>query len=164
MTAATALSVMVVTAAYNVFTRYVLKDPKTWAEELECICLIWSTFPGAAACYKRNLHYGMDYLVDHLPLKAKLMLRRCITFLCIFLFGYLCYISFGFAVSATKTTTFFRLSYTYLDFAAVFGFFSMTVYSVIYFVESLSHPEAYAARYAAAYEDEDDMQRKDENV
>ncbi len=39
--AASALSVMLLTAIFNVFTRYILQHPFTWAEELECICLVY---------------------------------------------------------------------------------------------------------------------------
>ena len=151
--AAIMLSAMTITAIFNVFTRYVLQHPFTWAEELECICLVWSTFIGAAAAYKRNLHYGMDFLVDHLPFGAKLVLRRLITFICIFLFAYLTYLAFLFMMATYKTTSFFRLSYRYIDLAAVLGFASVTIYSIIYFVESFIDPEGYIARYVPDYEE-----------
>lgn len=150
-----ALCLMLLTAVFNVFTRYVLGKPQTWAEELECICLVYATFLCAAASYKRNLHYGMDFLVDHLPLKGKILLRRCITFICIFLFSYMTYLSVQFMALAVKTTTFFRLSYKYIDLAAVLCFASMTIYSLLFFVESFVHPERYAERYISTYEDEE---------
>lgn len=154
--AAIAITIMIVTAIFNVFTRYGLKHPFTWAEELECICLVWSTFIGAAAAYKHNLHYGMDFLVDHLPFRAKLILRRMITFICIFLFIYLTYLAFQFMMAAFKTTSFFRLSYRYIDLAAVLGFASMAVYSVIYFIESFINAESYIGRYVPDYEETQD--------
>ena len=114
-----AVILMVLTACLNVFTRYVLQSPLTWAEELESICLVWSTFLCSAAAYKHNLHYGMDFLVDHLPDRGKLFLRRLITFVCIFFFGYLLYLAAEITKSAIKTTIFFRLSYKFIDAAAV---------------------------------------------
>ena len=152
--ASAAFSLMILTAVYNVITRYVFSSPRTWAEELECICLVWTTFPAAAACYKKNLHYGMDFLVDKLPMNSKLILRRCITFICIFLFAFLFVISFKFMLAATKTTAFFRLNYRYIDLAAVLAFASMSIYSIIYFIESFTNPTSYAQRYAVAYIDE----------
>ena len=154
--AAIFLSVMLLTALFNVFTRYVLNYPFTWAEELECICLVWSTFTASAAAYKKNLHYGMDFLVDRLPFKAKIQLRRCISFVNIFLFAFLLYLAIIFISQVTKTTVFFRLSYKYIDFAAVVGFSSMEVYSILYFIESFTNPKVYAARYVAAYEPDND--------
>ncbi|WP_317855415.1 TRAP transporter small permease [Chakrabartyella piscis] len=149
-----ALAIMILTAVFNVFTRYVLQSPMTWAEELECICLVWSTFCGAAAAYKYNLHYGMDFVADRLPKKARVKLRQCITFMCIFLFAYLTVLSFQFVLTTTKTTTFFRLSYKYINVAALLGFASMTVYSVIYMIESFVKPNQYADRYAKDYTEE----------
>lgn len=96
----------------------------------------------------------MDFLVDHLPFKAKISLRRCITFICIFLFAYLSCLAYTFSMAATKTTAFFRLSYRFIDISAVFGFASITIYSVLYLVESFLNCEKYAARYAPVYEDE----------
>ena len=151
-----AIVLMVLTACLNVFTRYVLKSPLTWAEELECICLVWSTFLCSAAAYKHNLHYGMDFLVDHLPYKGKIALRRIITFINIFLFGFLCVIAAQITKSAIKTTIFFRLSYKYIDVAAFLAFLSMFVYSIIYFIESFRNPEKYINRYAAQYDTGDE--------
>ncbi len=152
--AASALSVMLIVAIINVFFRYVLNSPITWAEELECICLVWSTFLGAAAAYKLNLHYGMDFLVDHLPFTGKLFLRRTITFICIILFGFLTVLAVQFCLKATKITAFFRLSYKVIDFSAVLGFASMTVYSVIYFIESFTAKDKYISRYLLTIDEE----------
>ncbi len=153
--AAIFLSVMILTAIFNVFTRYVLNSPFTWAEELECICLVWATFTSSAAAYKKNMHYGMDFLVDRLPFKAKIQLRRAIIFISIFVFAFLFVLSIMFLRQVTKTTVFFRLNYRYIDFAAVVGFGSMEIYSIIYFIESFTHPDRFAARYVAAYDDEE---------
>ncbi len=152
--AAIFLSVMVLTAIFNVFTRYILNYPFTWAEELECICLVWATFTSAAAAYKKNMHYGMDFLVDRLPMKSKILLRRIIVFISIFFFAFLLYLSILFIGQVTKTTIFFRLSYKYIDLAAIVGFLSMEIYSILYFIESFTHPERFAARYIAAYEED----------
>lgn len=152
--AVVALSCILIIACMNVFFRYFMNQPLTWAEELECGFLIWATFIGGAVCYKKNLHYGMDYLVDHLPAKYKYILRKCITFVLILFFAFLTYLSFEFAISAKKTTNFFQISYTYLDFAAVLGFASMTIYSVLFFIESFINPEQFIKRYVAAYEED----------
>jgi len=149
--AASALSCMAFTACINVFTRYIMNNPLTWAEELECICLVFATFVGGAACYKRNLHYGMDFLVDRLPENGKMFLRKTLLLLFIVLFIYLTGLSYKFALSASKTTTFFRIKYKYIDFAAVLGFGSMAFYSLRYFIQSFTDPQKFAARYASAY-------------
>lgn len=152
--AGSALVLMLLITIYNVVMRYCFGNPRGWAAEMAVFCLIWATFLGASACYKRNMHYGMDYLVDHLPDRAKLITRRCITFLCMLLFAFLTWISFDFVKTVTKTTSFFHLSYKYLDAAVVLGFLSMTVYAAVYLVQSFVSPEKFSARYALAYEED----------
>lgn len=151
------LSGMLLTTIYNVIMRYCFSSPKGWATELAVICLVWATFPGAAVCYKKNLHYGMDFLVNKLPMRFQYRLRQAITGLCIVLFIFLTVISIRFTIDATKTTPFFMLSYKFIDLSAVLGFTSMMIYSFIYFIQSFKDPVAYGQRYVNAYIDDDDL-------
>ena len=91
---------------------------------------------------------------DHLPFTGKLFLRRTITFICIILFGFLTVLAVQFCLKATKITAFFRLSYKVIDFSAVLGFASMTVYSVIYFIESFTAKDKYISRYLLTIDEE----------
>ena len=157
--AAAALTLMTATAVMNVVTRYVFSHPFTWAEELQCICLTWAAFLSAAVGYKENLHFGLDFIVDRMG-RLKPVIRRVITFIGIFLFAYLCYLSVGFMLSTTKYTIFFRLHYAYIFLAPALGFFSMTIWSMIYFVESFRFPERYDRRYTNNFDE--DMEGKEE--
>ena len=152
--AATALTTMTFAAVMNVITRYGFKHPFTWAEELQCICLTWAAFLSAAVGYKENLHFGLDFIVDRLG-KLKPLVHRLVTFVGIFLFAYLCFLSVQFMMTTSKHTIFFRLHYAYIFLAPALGFFSMTLYSVIYFIESFVHPDRYNQRYLKSYDDED---------
>ena len=147
-----ATTLMVAVVSVNVIMRYFFNNPMSWASETAVICLIWATFSGAAAAWKKNAHYGMDYLVDHIPEKARQFLRRAIMLLCIVLFIYLGYLSVVFTASVSKVTAFFRLSYRYLDAATVFGFASMAIHSIFYFVQSFTNPDRFEQRFASAYE------------
>lgn len=157
--AAAALTLMTATAVMNVVTRYVFSHPFTWAEELQCICLTWAAFLSAAVGYKENLHFGLDFIVDRLG-GLKPAIRRVITFVGIFLFAYLCYLSVGFMLSTTKYTIFFRLHYAYIFLAPALGFLSMTVWSVIYFIESFLHPERYDQRYTNNFDEDSDTEEE----
>lgn len=157
--AAAAITVMTMTAVLNVITRYIFSHPFTWAEELQCICLTWSAFLSAAVGLKRNLHYGLDFIVDHLG-KAKPFLRRLVTFLCVLLFGYLCYLSTQFMLTTSKHTVFFNLHYAYIILAPVLGFLSMTIWSAIYLVESFVDPKTYDKRYMPTFEEEDPIEKE----
>lgn len=58
---------MALIVATQVFFRYVLNHSLFWSEELARYLLVWLTFLGASVAYKRNLHPGVDLLVDRLP-------------------------------------------------------------------------------------------------
>lgn len=153
-----ALAGMVLTTTYNVILRYIFKNSQAWATELSILFLIWATFIGAAVCWKKNMHYGMDFVADHFSEKLRFQLHRGITLMCTLLFAFLFVIGLQFTLTATKTTAFFRLSYKFLDISAVLGFASMTIYSVIYFIQSIVHPDQFSRRYAVAYEDTENTQ------
>ena len=142
---------MAVVTTYNVIARYVFHGTKGWAEELAVMLLIWTTFMGAAACYKRNLHATMDFLIARLPKKAQYWLRTVITAVLTVLFAYLTVIAWNFTSSISKTTTFFRLSYRYLDIAAVLSFLSMFVYSCIFLYEAVANPKRFTERHDSRY-------------
>jgi TRAP-type transport system small permease protein len=45
----------------------VLNHSLFWSEEVGRICLVWISFLGASAAYKRRAHIGIDFLVSRLP-------------------------------------------------------------------------------------------------
>lgn len=141
--------------AYNVFCRYFLNSARSWAEELAVILLIWATFMGCSACYKRNLHAGMDFLVVRLPKKIQHYVRVFNSVVLLALFVYMTKISFDFTRSITKTTTYFRLSYFYLDLAVVICFASMSVYTCVFLYQAFKTPEKFDARFETFGEDEE---------
>lgn len=147
---------MAAVTTYNVIARYVFNGTKGWAEEMAVMLLIWSTFMGAAACYKRNQHATMDFLIARLPKKAQYWLRLFITAILVVLFAYLTIIAWEFTASISKRTTFFRLSYKFLDFAAVLSFFSMFVYSCIFLYEAIAKPKKFSERHDSRYGTVDD--------
>jgi TRAP-type transport system small permease protein len=51
----------------QVFSRYVLNTSLFWAEEVGRMCLVWITFFGATAAYRRHQHVGVDMLVRRMP-------------------------------------------------------------------------------------------------
>jgi TRAP-type transport system small permease protein len=51
----------------GIVSRYVFNDPIVWTEELARFCSTWIIFLGAAACFKRSAHIGIDVIVRLLP-------------------------------------------------------------------------------------------------
>lgn len=147
LVAGAALVTMVSITTINVLCRYFFRSPIHWAEELAVICLVWSTFIGSAACYKRRAHLGMDFVVEHLPYRARRLAQQllCAIQLCFFIF--IVILALRFALGAEKTTPFFHLNYFYLYISAAFGFFSMAAHSVRFLIMSIRRPEEYDALF-----------------
>ena len=97
-----ALSIMLCVIFFNVIMRYVFRNPLNWSDELSMICLAYVTFVGGAAAYKKNLHFGIDILLDKLPEKAKFAIRVITNFVFIILFGYTCYLGWVLTKGAVK--------------------------------------------------------------
>ena len=66
---------MVVSVAWQVFTRYILHDPHIWTEEVTRIFLIYMTFPGAALAMLRGDEIRVTVITDHLPVVVQKALR-----------------------------------------------------------------------------------------
>ena len=82
--AAFGISAGVALAFGNVVVRYVFDGSLTWAAELTTYLFLWSTFFGAAYCFKEDAHISIDILLQKVkPQTAKLLmiLSYIITFI-----------------------------------------------------------------------------------
>jgi len=145
--ASTAIAAMLVICSCNVFARYVLKNAISWSDEVDICLLAWATFVGSAAAYKRNLHYGMDFLMSQMPEKSKQIVHIIITAIITTTCAFLAYHSWIFTSKAVKVMPYTRISYKYIDASAVVGFTSMAIYSIIYMVQACVAPNKFKARY-----------------
>lgn len=152
--AVAALSVMLCAVLYNVMMRYLFRNPSAWADELSMICLAYVTFVGGAAAYKRNLHFGIDILLDLMPLKFRMLVRRLVNLVFIVLFAYATYLGYQLYAGAVKVFNYSGWSYKIMDAALPLGFLSMTVYAVYFFIQSFVDKEAYRKRYENSYDEE----------
>jgi TRAP-type C4-dicarboxylate transport system permease small subunit len=137
----TVMAVLTVDVLWQVFTRFILKNPSTWTEELAIFLLIWVSLLGAAVALGRGAHLGIDYLVNKLSIKKKLC-TEVFVFLCIALFS-LCVMVIGgidLVISTLKLGQVspalgVKIGYVYLAIP-ISGFF-LVLYSVIGLVERL---------------------------
>lgn len=138
----TVMAVLTVDVLWQVFTRFILKNPSTWTEELAIFLLIWVALLGAAVALGRGAHLGIDYLVNKLSVKKKLC-TEVFVFLCIALFS-LCVMIIGGIDIVTSTLKLGQVSpalgveigYVYLAIP-ISGFF-LVLYSVIGLVERMA--------------------------
>jgi len=89
--AAFGISAGVALAFYNVVARYAFDASLTWASELTTYLFIWSTFFGAAYCFKMDAHIAINILIEKVsPKVAKflILLSLFITFIYISAIAY----------------------------------------------------------------------------
>ena len=82
------MGVLVVDVVWQVFTRYVLRNPSDWTEELATFLMIWVGLLGASVALNRGAHLGIDYFVLKLSAKKRLC-AELFVFFCVAVFSLL---------------------------------------------------------------------------
>jgi TRAP-type C4-dicarboxylate transport system permease small subunit len=139
---AVVMAVLVVDVIWQVFTRYVLRAPSSWTEELATFLMIWVALLGASVGLNRGAHLGIDYFVQKLPARWRL-LTEVLVFTCTGLFSLLA-LTIGGATLVVRTLHLeqvspalgIRMGYVYLALP-ISGFF-LTLYSAQFLVERVA--------------------------
>lgn len=58
---------LILDVLWQVLSRYVMRTPSEWADELAVFLLVWTGLLGGAVAYARRAHLGLDYFVQKLP-------------------------------------------------------------------------------------------------
>lgn len=82
------MGVMVLNVLWQVFTRFVLRDPSSYTEELARYLLVWVGLIGAAYAASQKMHLAIDILTARLRGKPRRYVELFIH-LCTFLFALL---------------------------------------------------------------------------
>ena len=123
----------------NVFTRYILKTGIYWSEEVATGCFVWSVFIGAAACYKRRAHVGVDVVVKMFPVVIQNVIKIIVDIILAVLTGYMAYISAIYiSLSYTKPTPVLGISSVTISSSLTISFVLMFIYSIIFIFRDLS--------------------------
>lgn len=137
-----AVAVLVLDVLWQVFTRFVLKDPSSWTEELATFLLIWVALLGAAVALNRGAHLGIDYFVGKLE-PRKRVYTEVFVFVCICLFSLLVMIAGGLDLVLTtlrlgqqSPSLGLKMGYVYLA-VPISGFF-LVLYSIIGLLERIA--------------------------
>jgi TRAP-type C4-dicarboxylate transport system permease small subunit len=134
--------VLVLDVLWQVFTRFILKNPSTWTEELAVFMLIWVSLLGAAVALGRGAHLGIDYFVGKLSARIRIF-TEVFVFLVVALFSFTVMILGGIEL-VTDTLRLEQISpainvkvgYVYLAIP-ISGFF-LVLYSIIGLCERLA--------------------------
>ncbi len=137
-----AMAVLVVDVVWQVFTRYVMKSPSTWTEELATFLMIWVGLLGSSVALNRGAHLGIDYFVSKLSQRKKLYVELFV-FLSVAIFSLLVLCIGGsqlvritLANNQVSAALGLKMGYVYLAIP-VSGFF-LVIYSVEFFIECLA--------------------------
>ncbi len=64
---------LVLDVLWQVASRFVLRSPSSWTDELATLLIIWVAMLGASVAFIRNHHLGVDYFVGKLPTRSRLL-------------------------------------------------------------------------------------------
>jgi TRAP-type C4-dicarboxylate transport system permease small subunit len=67
------MGVLVVDVTWQVITRFVLRKPSSWTEELATFLLIWVGLLGSAVALRRGAHLGIDFFVNRMRPRNRLI-------------------------------------------------------------------------------------------
>lgn len=145
--AATFLCATTLIVIANVLLRYFLNCPVSWSEEVATGCFVWGVFLGSAACYKRNLHVSVDFLVRYIPAKGRKAFRFVIDFILFVINAYIIYMSVKYVkVSYRKPTAVLGISSVTISSSILVSFILMTIYSVKFMILHLMAKEEAEAK------------------
>ena len=123
--------------------RYCFRQTIMFVDDIVVICFSWAVFVGAAAAYRRKMHYGLEVIMNRFGPKAKPYYLAFVQLLTSVLFGYLTYRSIVlFAKSGSKILATTRISYKWVDAGAIIGFALMTVYALEFFISDCKEIKA----------------------
>lgn len=130
----TALVVLLLTICWTVISRYALRSPVSWAEDVTSIAFAWFIFIGMVAVHNRRGHIGLDVFTSALPrvVHAPLAIGADI-FVAVFCFytAYLCALQ-TYVSHRSAHTTVLEIPLSFFFASLAIGFFLMALRSVTY--------------------------------
>lgn len=135
----------VLNVLWQVFTRFVLKSPSPFTEELARFLLIWVGLLGAGYAAGKKRHLAIDFFVNRLEARARWTAGLLVQF-CVFVFAFLVMVVGGirlvaitFALNQISAALRIKLGFVYLVLP-VSGVL-LLFYSVLFFVENYKKKE-----------------------
>jgi len=62
---------LVLDVLWQVASRYLLRNPSAWTDELATLLIIWVALLGSSVAFIKRSHLGVDYFVGKLPERAR---------------------------------------------------------------------------------------------
>jgi len=136
--AGAAVTFSIALTTINAITRYTLSYTVNGSDEYNCIAFGWLTFLGAAAAFRRKMHYGIDLVVNAFPAKMQAVVNLVAKILIALIMCTLTYLSVILCMNIRgKIFTATGISYLALDAAMVVGFGIMSIFAILQLVETI---------------------------
>lgn len=138
---AVSMAVLTIDVTWQVITRFLLKNPSDWTEELATYLMIWVGLLGAAVALSKKEHLGIDYFVRKLPEKkrlySELFIYAMVSFFSvgIMLLGGIQLVGITLARGQLSPALKIPMGYVYLA-VPIAGFF-LLIYSIEFFIETI---------------------------
>lgn len=113
---------LVSAVTWQVASRYLLRDPSAWTEELARYLLIWIGLLGAAHAYRTGAHMGIDLLAQKVGSVGRARLR---------VISACAVLAFAVPVMIVGGASLVRLTWELRQYSAALGLPMAAVYSVI---------------------------------
>ncbi len=135
------MAILVLDVTWQVITRFILRNPSKFTEELATFLMIWVGLLGGSVALNRKAHLGVDYFVCKLPQTGRKWAEAA-SFLIIALFSLFVLVIGGcrvviqtFALGQVSPALGLKMGMVYLALP-ISGFFIL-VYSIDYLVKAL---------------------------
>ena len=134
----TAFFIMNAAVVANVFSRFVLGISLNFSEEIAYIGFTYSVFIGVCLLFRKHALIAIDIVTEKAPAHIKHALSVFNFLLLTILNAYLFYLAIKLTADAwIRPTAALRIPYTFIDFAAVYAFGQMTLYSVFFLAQTI---------------------------
>jgi TRAP-type C4-dicarboxylate transport system permease small subunit len=135
----------VLNVLWQVFTRFILRDPSSFTEELARFLLIWVGLLGASYAAGQKMHLAIDVVVKNLPAKARKLAESAIQVF-VFLFAFLVMVYGGIRlVSITlrlnQISAALRIQLGYVYLVLPLSGLLIMFYAGLFFVERIRFPK-----------------------
>ena len=137
---AVAMGSLVVGGTWQIFTRWILKNPSTFTEEFMRYMLIWASMIGSAYCFYKDKHLALDLIKDKLKGTPAMCLSVFIE-VCILVFLLVVFVYGGgrMAISSTNYSPVmhipFKVLYIVLPLSGILAILGRVLKYIQYFSE-----------------------------
>ena len=138
---AAAMFALLAGGTWQIFTRWILKNPSTFTDEFLRYVLIWASMLGSAYCFYKDEHLALDLVKDRVKGSVRSVLMIFIEAAILF---FVCYVFIygGMQLAGTATTKSsvmripFRLLYACLPISGIFIVIARVIKYIQLFTDS----------------------------